>query len=155
MKKLSTLVVAPLIALGLMAGSGTVHAAGTTGTGSVTASFTSPVTFSGTASPKMTCSTNAKAHTYTVVIDKVGVDGGKVAGSATIRNYSGPGDYTATVVLAASKGKTAVAGSVKNVPVTVTSTGGTFSFSKTASGTYVPKLQGKVVTGTIAWTCPV
>ena len=33
MKKLSTLVVAPLIALGLMAGAGTAHAAGTTGTG--------------------------------------------------------------------------------------------------------------------------
>jgi hypothetical protein len=140
---------------GLAAGTAAAAAPATSasGTGTVTAALTAPRTIQGTKSVPMTCSSTTKS--YKVSIGKVVENGSAVTASATIPGYHGPGTYQATVSMkiTTSSGAVVAAGSVPYVPVTITSTGGTFSFSKTGNGTY-PKLAGKTVSGSLSWTCP-
>ncbi len=122
-------------------------------TGSVTLNLTSPVTVTGTAAaPGLTCT--VKGSTYTVKVSRTTVSGYQVSGNATIVGYKGPGSYNATLSFTATgDGQNLVLGGRK-VPVTINDAGGSASFSKTASGTRVPKAAGTTAAGTIAWTCP-
>lgn len=122
--------------------------------GSVTAALTSPRALSGTAAaPGLTCTIRPSAKTYNLRIARTTVDGYAFTGNATIVGYTGPGNYNAALTFTAS-GATTIAGGGKSVPVTITETGGSAAFSKTASGAKVSKAAGKQAIGSLSWTCP-
>ncbi len=128
-------------------------AAPSKGTGTVTAALTSPVTISGSAATPMSCVSKGKV--YSVTIAQTSIDGGTVAANATVRGYDGPGSYHARVTVTALKdGVGFVAGSVAEVPVEITSTGGSFHFERSASGDRAPRAEGAIVAGSLAWKCP-
>lgn len=106
-----------------------------------------------TGSKPVSVACSVKGTTYTAVTTKTTVDGYQVYASVVIRNYTGPGTYTATVSMGAKGTNLATAGAIKGVKVTVSDTGGVFSFSKTGTGTNAPKLQGKTVAGSLEYTC--
>lgn len=123
-----------------------------TSPGSVSANLTiGSVTIDGTKASNVTCTT--KGSTYTVKTSRTSVDGHQLTGNVVVRNYTGPGTYTATVSLSVKGPKVNAAGAVKGVQVTIGDTGGSWSFTKTASGTTYPKLQGKTVSGTLSYAC--
>jgi hypothetical protein len=122
--------------------------------GSITASLSAPRAVTGTAAaPGLTCTVRPTAKTYNLKIARTTVDGYVISGNATIVGYAGPGSYNATLSFTAV-GPTSIAGGGKSVPVTITETGGSASFTKTASGAKVPKKAGTTAVGSIAWTCP-
>ncbi len=123
-----------------------------TTTGSVKVDLTiGSIDITGSKPVSVACS--VKGKTYTVATTKTTIDGYQVYASVVIRNYTGPGTYTATVSMGAKGTNLAAAGAVKGVKVTVTETGGVFSFAKTASGTNAPKLQGTTIAGSFTYTC--
>ena len=158
-------VVASVLAIGSLAAAtaGTASAAGLpavtsatasiTGTGSVTASLTSPVAITGTRSANVPCAVHGT--TYSISSTKASIDGYKVTAAMVIRNYTGPGTYTATVTMAISGPKYVAIGAVTGVKLTISATGGVWSFSRTAPGATYPKLAGKTVSGSLAYTCNV
>lgn len=109
------------------------------------------VVISGTKASNVTCT--LKGTTYTVRTSRVTVQGYQVTGNVVIRNFTGPGTYTAGVSLSVKGPKASVAGLVKGVQVTVDDAGGTWSFSKTATGNTYPKLQGKTISGSLSYGC--
>lgn len=124
----------------------------TTTTGSMSANLTiGSVTLNGTKGSNVTCTT--KGTTYTVKTSRTSVNGHQITGNVVVRNYTGPGTYTATVSLSVKGPKVNAAGAVKGVQVTIGDDGGSWSFTKTASGTTYPKLQGKTVSGTLSYVC--
>lgn len=125
-------------------------AAATTGSVKVDLAIGS-IAITGTKPVSVACS--VRGTTYTVATTKTTIDGYQVYASVVIRNYTGPGTYTATVSMGAKGSGLAAAGAVKGVQVTVTSTGGVFSFAKSASGTKAPKLQGMAIAGSLTYTC--
>ena len=121
-------------------------------TGSIKVDLTiGSIEITGTKPVSVACS--VKGKTYTAVTTKTTVDGYQVYASVVIRNYTGPGTYTATVSMGAKGTNLATAGAVKGVKVTISETGGVFSFSKTGTGTNAPKLEGKTVAGSLSYTC--
>lgn len=106
-----------------------------------------------TGSKPVSVACSVKGKTYTAVTTKTTVDGYQVYASVVIRNYTGPGTYTATVSMGAKGTNLAAAGAVKGVKVTVSETGGVFSFSKTGTGTSAPKLEGTTISGSLSYTC--
>jgi len=121
-------------------------------TGSVEVDLTiGSVDISGSKPVSVACS--VKGKTYTVATTKATIDGYQVFASAIIRNYTGPGTYTATISMGAKGTNLAAAGAVKGIKVTVTETGGVLSFAKTASGASAPKLQGATIAGSLTYTC--
>lgn len=123
--------------------------------GSVTASLTSPVAITGTATaPGLTCTIRQSAKTYNLRISRVSVNGYQFNGNATIVGYTGPGTYSATMTFSAAGSGTTIGGGGTKVPVTITATGGSAAFTRTASGARAPKAAGATATGTISWTCP-
>jgi hypothetical protein len=70
----------------------------------------------------------------------------------TVPDYTGAGSYTATVVIARH---TAHSFSERNlkVPATLTSDGGSVSYSKTLTGKHHSKLKGKTISAKATWTC--
>ena len=74
-------------------------------------------------------------------------------GALTVRGYTGAGDYRGRLtVFAHAPGRT-VAATVAGVKVSLTEDGGKSSFSRTLPGIIYPKLAGKVLAGTVTWTC--
>lgn len=106
-----------------------------------------------TGSKPVSVACTVKGKTYTVVTKKTTVDGYQVYASMVVRNYTGPGTYTATVSMGAKGTNLAAAGAVTGVKVQITETGGVFSFSKTGTGQTAPKLQGKTISGSMTYTC--
>ena len=127
-------------------------AATSTSTGSVSANLTvGSVTINGTRSANVSCV--QKGSTYTVTTNRTSVNGYQIVGHVVVRNYTGPGTYTATVSLSVKGPKVTAAGAVKGVQVTIGDTGGSWSFARTATGNTYPKLQGKTVSGTLSYGC--
>jgi len=125
---------------------------GAPNTGSVTATLTSPTAISGTrANANVPCT--IAGRTYSISENRVTVNGYKVTAAMVIRNYTGPGTYSATVTMSISGPKYVGVGAVPNVKVTINATGGAWSFTKTATGHTYPKLAGTTIAGSIAWTC--
>jgi hypothetical protein len=105
----------------------------------------------GSRASNVTCT--VKGSTYTVKTSRVTVDGYQVTGHVVIRNYTGPGTYTASVSLSVKGSNVTAAGLVKGVQVTVDSSGGTWSFTRTGTGATYPKLQGKTISGSLSYGC--
>lgn len=70
-----------------------------------------------------------------------------------IGRYAGPGTYTGRVRITQTRGARFHGRILRDVPVTVTSTGGSFKYSKTLSGKHNAALAGKTVSVSASWTC--
>jgi hypothetical protein len=122
-------------------------AAATPAPGSVVISMTSPQSKTWTANAAVTCA-------RTAVLYLASADGSDDAGyneSLAVRAapYRGPGSYHALVTLTVSgpQGGIASVSGVPAEPVTITSTGGTFTIDQTGN-------DGKTLDATVTWTCP-
>jgi hypothetical protein len=124
--------------------------AGHTGTGSV--SITGPKGKTHTRTVPVTCK---------VVKGRYVVEAGKQharAGSdlrLTVKDYTGAGSYSASVLIVHHKHGSFSGHRYAKVPVTLTSTGGSFTYSKTLSGKKDSALKGKTVRVSASWTCSV
>jgi hypothetical protein len=122
-------------------------AAATPAPGSVVISMTSPQSKTWTANAAVTCA-------RTAVLYLASADGSDDAGyneSLAVRAapYRGPGSYHALVTLTVTgpQGGIASVSGVPAEPVTITSTGGTFTIDQTGN-------DGKTLDATVTWTCP-
>jgi hypothetical protein len=122
-------------------------AAATPAPGSVVISMTSPQSKTWTANAAVTCA-------RTAVLYLASADGSDNAGyneSLAVRAapYRGPGSYHALVTLTVTgpQGGIASVSGVPAEPVTITSTGGTFTIDQTGN-------DGKTLDATVTWTCP-
>ena len=120
-------------------------------TGSITVNLTQPRVVSGSAQATVNCATHGTI--YRVRAHRSTIDGHRIAASMVIRNYAGPGSYKATVRVALRHGRMLRAGTVRNVQVTVTAGGGTWTFAGIATGKVHPGLAGKAIAGTISYAC--
>jgi hypothetical protein len=115
--------------------------------GSVVIAMTSPQSKTWTANAAVTCA-------RTAVLYLASADGGDDAGyneslAARVAPYRGPGAYHALVTLTVTgpHGGIASVSGIPDEPVTITSTGGTFTIDQTGS-------DGKTLDATVTWTCP-
>jgi len=122
-------------------------AAATPPPGSVVISMTSPQSKTWTANAAVTCA-------RTAVLYLASADGSDDAGyneSLAVRAapYSGPRSYRALVTLTVTgpQGGIASVSGVPAEPVTITSTGGTFTVDQAGN-------DGKTLDATVTWTCP-
>lgn len=122
-------------------------AAATPAPGSVVISMTSPQSKTWTANAAVTCA-------RTAVLYLASADGSDDAGyneSLAVRAapYRGPRSYHALVTLTVTgpQGGIASVSGVPAEPVTITSTGGTFTIDQTGN-------DGKTLDATVTWTCP-
>ena len=121
--------------------------AATPAPGSVVISMTSPQSKTWTADAAVTCA-------RTAVLYLASADGSDDAGyneSLAVRAapYRGPGAYHALVTLTVTgpQGGIASASGIPAEPVTITSTGGTFTIDQTGN-------DGNTLDATVTWTCP-
>jgi hypothetical protein len=119
------------------------------GAGTLSVSMTSPVSESGTAAASVTCA-------RTAVLYVASANNAQVAGydhSFTLRvgRYRGPGTYPGaalTYTVTGPEGGIASVTGVLATPVTITSTGGSFTVDRTGR-------SGTTLDATVTWTCPV
>jgi hypothetical protein len=109
--------------------------------------MTSPRSKTWTADAAVTCA-------RTAVLYLASADGSDDAGyneslAVRVAPYRGPGTYHALVTLTVTgpQGGIASVSGVPAEPVTITSTGGTFTIDQTGS-------DGKTLDATVTWTCP-
>jgi len=121
--------------------------AATPAPGSVVIAMTSPQSKTWTANAAVTCA-------RTAVLYLASADGSDDAGyneslAVRVAPYRGPGAYHALVTLTVTgpQGGIASASGIPAEPVTVTSTGGTFTIDRTGN-------DGKTLDATVTWTCP-
>jgi hypothetical protein len=121
--------------------------AATPAPGSVVISMTSPQSKTWTANAAVTCA-------RTAVLYLASADGSDDAGyneslAVRVAPYRGPGAYHALVTLTVTgpQGGIASASGIPAEPVTITSTGGTFTIDQTGN-------DGKTLDATVTWTCP-
>jgi len=121
--------------------------AATPAPGSVIISMTSPQSKTWTANAAVTCA-------RTAVLYLASADGSDDAGyneslAVRVAPYRGPGAYHALVTLTVTgpQGGIASASGIPAEPVTITSTGGTFTIDQTGN-------DGKTLDATVTWTCP-
>ena len=121
--------------------------AATPAPGSVVISMTSPQSKTWTANAAVTCA-------RTAVLYLASADGSDDAGyneslAVRVAPYRGPGAYHALVTLTVTgpQGGIASASGIPDEPVTITSTGGTFTIDQTGS-------DGKTLDATVTWACP-
>ena len=122
-------------------------AAATPAPGSVVISMTSPQSKTWTANAAVTCA-------RTAVLYLASADGSDDAGyneslAVRVAPYRGPGSYHALITLTVTgpQGGIASVSGVPAEPVTITSTGGTFTIDQTGN-------DGKTLDATVTWTCP-
>ncbi len=72
-----------------------------------------------------------------------------------VKDYKGAGSYTASVLVTHHKHASFSGHRDAKVPVTLTSDGGSFTFSKTLSGKKDSALKGKTTSVSASWTCSV
>ena len=70
-----------------------------------------------------------------------------------IAKYSGPGSYTASVRLVRFHAGAFRGHLLRDVPVTITSTGGSFHYARTLGGKPGRARAGKTISATGSWTC--
>lgn len=121
--------------------------AATPAPGSVVISMTSPQSKTWTANAAVTCA-------RTAVLYLASADGSDDAGyneslAVRVAPYRGPGAYHALVTLTVTgpQGGIASASGIPAGPVTITSTGGTFTIDQTGN-------DGKTLDATVTWACP-
>ncbi|HZZ55540.1 MAG TPA: hypothetical protein VFE26_14800 [Trebonia sp.] len=121
--------------------------AATPAPGSVVIAMTSPQSKTWTANAAVTCA-------RTAVLYLASADGSDDAGyneslAVRVAPYRGPGAYHALVTLTVTgpQGGIASASGIPAEPVTITSTGGTFTIDQTGS-------DGKTLDATVTWACP-
>jgi hypothetical protein len=122
-------------------------AAATPAPGSVVISMTSPQSKTWTANAAVTCA-------RTAVLYLASADGSNDAGyneslAVRVAPYRGPGTYHALITLTVTgpQGGIASVSGVPAEPVTITSTGGTFTIDQTGN-------DGKTLDATVTWSCP-
>lgn len=115
--------------------------------GSVVIAMTSPQSKTWTANAAVTCA-------RTAVLYLASADGSDDAGyneslAVRVAPYRGPGAYHALVTLTVTgpQGGIASISGIPAEPVTITSTGGTFTIDQTGS-------NGQTLDATVTWTCP-
>ena len=115
--------------------------------GRVAFSMTSPVSENWTADAQVTCARTAVL--YLASADNTEVAGYNHSFAVRVAPYRGPGSYPALVTLTVigPQGGIASVSGVPAEPVTVTSTGGTFTIDQTGN-------DGKTLDATVTWTCP-
>ena len=121
--------------------------AATPAPGSVVIAMTSPQSKTWTANAAVTCA-------RTAVLYLASADGSDDAGyneslAVRVAPYRGPGAYHALVTLTVTgpQGGIASASGIPAEPVTITSTGGTFTIDQTGN-------DGNTLDATVTWTCP-
>jgi hypothetical protein len=122
-------------------------AAATPAPGSVVISMTSPQSKTWTANAAVTCARTAVL--YLASADGSNDEGYNESLAVRVALYRGPGSYHALVTLTVTgpQGGIASVSGVPAEPVTITSTGGTFTIDQTGS-------DGKTLDATVTWTCP-
>ena len=122
-------------------------AAATPAPGTVAVSMTSPVSENWTADAKVTCAQTAVL--YLASADNTEVAGYNHSFAVRVAPYRGPGTYhaLATLTVTGPQGGIASVSGVPAEPVTITSTGGTFTIDQTGN-------DGKALDATVTWTCP-
>jgi hypothetical protein len=136
--------------LAVAAGTGSAPAA--TPGGTVKVSLTSPRVYNGPTRPaNITCAANGGV--YVVRFGRTTRGNATLRGALTIRAYAGPGDYTGRLTVGATGPAGAAGATLKAVHVSITDAGGQASFSRTLTGARAPRLAGKLVAGTVDWTC--
>lgn len=122
-------------------------AAATPAPGTVAISMTSPVSENWTADAKVTCAQTAVL--YLASADNTEVAGYNHSFAVRAAPYRGPGTYHALITLTVTgpQGGIASVSGVPAEPVTITSTGGTFTIDQTGN-------DGKTLDATVTWTCP-
>ncbi|HEX3512852.1 MAG TPA: hypothetical protein VHT26_02490 [Trebonia sp.] len=122
-------------------------AAATPAPGTVAISMTSPVSENWTADAKVTCAQTAVL--YLASADNTEVAGYNHSFAVRAAPYRGPGTYHAVITLTVTgpQGGIASVSGVPAEPVTITSTGGTFTIDQTGN-------DGKTLDATVTWTCP-
>lgn len=125
------------------------------GSGSVTVKVTRPNGTTHTRPQRLVvCSTTG--GTYVLRFGRrVGAAGRHRAfGSASlmVSGYHGPGSYTGTLRVVVRGPFLRLYKTIK-LPVTLTSSGGQATFSRTLPGTAHPALKGKTVSASATWTC--
>ena len=130
----------------------TAGAAFASSPGSVQVTLTSPKVFQGKGrSANISC--NLKQGVEVVKFGRTTPRHVTFRGALTVPNYTGAGDYRGRLtVFAHAPGRTAAA-TIAGVKVSLTDGGGKASFSRTLPGIVYPKLAGKVLAGTVTWTC--
>ena len=100
-----------------------------------------------TADAKVTCAQTAVL--YLASADNTEVAGYNHSFAVRVAPYRGPGTYHALVTLTVigPQGGIASISGVPDEPVTLTSTGGTFTIDQTGN-------DGKTLDATVTWTCP-
>ncbi len=73
----------------------------------------------------------------------------------SVKDYTGAGSYTGSVVVTHHNHAGFSGHRYAKVPVTLTSDGGSFTYSKTLSGKRDPALKGKTISVSASWTCSV
>jgi len=126
------------------AGSG---AAATPGPGFVAVSMTTPVSESWTADARVTCARTAVL--YVASADNTEAAGYNHSFAVRVAPYRGPGTYHALVTFTVTgpQGGIASISGIPAEPVTITSTGGTFTIDQAGS-------NGQPLDATVTWTCP-
>jgi hypothetical protein len=121
--------------------------AATPAPGSVVISMASPQSKTWTANAAVTCARTAVL--YLASADGSDDEGYNESLAVRVAPYRGPGSYYALVTLTVTgpRGGIASVGGVPAEPVTITSTGGTFTIDQTGS-------DGKTLDATVTWTCP-
>ena len=121
--------------------------AATPAPGSVVISMTSPQSKTWTANAAVTCARTAVL--YLASADGSGDAGYNESLAVRVAPYRGPGAYHALVTLTVTgpQGGIASASGIPAEPVTITSTGGTFTIDQTGS-------DGRTLDATVTWTCP-
>lgn len=116
-----------------------------TTTGAVTASITSPVAVSGTASRPVSC---ISGRVYRASVTSAVIHGDQVSFTVAVTGYRGPGSYPAVVgaTLTQPSGVVTTVAGVSRVPVVLTGTGGSFTVKATGTG-------GRTFAGSLSWTC--
>lgn len=116
-------------------------------TGSVTVSVTSPVTESGSTGAVVSCASSGLV--YLASARNAYVAGYEHSFAVRVPLYRGPGTYRAlaTLTVVGPHGGIASVSAVPDTPVTISSSGGTFTVD--AIGT-----QGRTLAATVSWTCP-
>ena len=122
-------------------------AAATPAPGSVVISMTSPQSKTWTANAAVTCARTAVL--YLASADNTEVAGYNHSFAVRVAPYRGPGTYhaLATLTVTGPQGGIASVSGVPAEPVTITSTGGTFTVDQTGN-------DGKTLDATVTWTCP-
>ena len=143
----SSTVVSPASAAAPATVAASSGAAASPAPGTVAVAMTSPVSENWTADAQVTCARTAVL--YLASADNTEVAGYNYSFAVRVAPYRGPGTYPALVTLTVTgpQGGIASISGIPAEPVTITSTGGTFTIDQTGD-------DGNTLDATVTWTCP-